>query len=488
MLKKIIAILLCLCTVLPMAVSCKKDSEEEETTYESVSSADDNEIPDSVGDARFDGTTVTFALRGEDHYVAEFFTDTTDTKIDEAIFKREAAVEARLGVALEYMTYPFDMGGVQFNNGVRNSIMTGLPEFDIIANYAFYSTAMTIEGLYANIRSMPYITLENPWYSQSFVNEVTYNDKLYLFTGDMAMSSTEYIVGMFYNKDLAANKGINQNLYGVVANGEWTLPYFKELIKNIYDDVDGGGIEDPDDVYGLILGGGAPPIDQLLYGVGFQFTEKNKNGEIKIILKSDDNATAFTAIHDLYHKTDGVGFFKDYLYITDIVEYFKSQHGVFMISNLKTARDSFTDLSFKYGLLPIPKLDENQENYRSFTGDAYSNISVPHNAVNKEAIGAVIEVMSRVSYYDLRSVVFEEVYKYRYFDEPQMAEVFDTIVDSRVFDFGAIYTNPLGNTMFTIREAINEETNMFASVAATTQISMNVKIKNILAGLDKAPQ
>ena len=487
MVKRLLLILLCICMLLPMAVSCKKESEDKTGPVGTVSSLDDDSIPDNVGDARFDGVDITFAVRDAEDYIAEFFSDTTDSKIDGAVFKREVAIEERLGINLEYIKYTMGTSNEAFNTSIRNGIISGSAEFSIVANYAYFSTPITIEGLYANICTMPYITLSNPWYSQSFVEEVTYKDRLYLLTGEMCMSSTEYIVGMFYNNDLAAAKGINQNLYGVVADGDWTLEYFKRLIANVYEDVDGRGTQDPDDVYGLIIGGGAPPIDQLLYATGFRFTERNSAGEIEVNIKSASNVASFAAIHDLFHKTPGVGFFPEYLHLVDLIDYFKDSGGIFMITQLKSARKDFTDLEFSYGLLPLPKLDENQTEYYSFTGDAYSNISVVHNAANKEAIGAVIEVMSRMSYYDLRPVVFEEVYKYRYFDQPEMAAVFDTIVDSRVFEFGAIYTNALDNPIFTMRKAMNQTSNMFSSTAQSENTKMKTNLPKVLDALAKGP-
>ena len=53
--------------------------------------------------------------------------------------------------------------------------------------------------------------------------------------------------------------------------------------------------------------------------------------------------------------------------------------------------DALRDLDLEFGILPVPKLDENQENYRAFSCGGM--VVVPANLTNPDMTGAVIEAL-----------------------------------------------------------------------------------------------
>ena len=59
------------------------------------------------------------------------------------------------------------------------------------------------------LKNIPYVNFEQPWWSDSTVNELTYDEKAILAIGDFALSSIGRTFCMFYDKKQAENYGIN---------------------------------------------------------------------------------------------------------------------------------------------------------------------------------------------------------------------------------------------------------------------------------------
>ena len=78
-----------------------------------------------------------------------------------------------------------------------------------------------MEGYFLNILDLDYIDASAPWWSEQLNDSITVNDKLYLTTGDIAISLWEIYTSCFFNKQLAEEYNV-PDLYELVESGEWT--------------------------------------------------------------------------------------------------------------------------------------------------------------------------------------------------------------------------------------------------------------------------
>ena len=88
-----------------------------------------------------------------------------------------------------------------------------------------------------------------------------------------------------------------------------------------------------------------------------------------------------------------------------------------------------------YGILPIPKYDEDQENYHTCLSMTYSQFSVPVIAPEPNVSAAVLESMAHNGYVSLSPKVFEAL-QYRYSKRAEDVEMLTILRDGIMYEPG----------------------------------------------------
>ena len=96
-----------------------------------------------------------------------------------------------------------------------------------------------------------------------------------------------------------------------------------------------------------------------------------------------------------------------------------------------------------YGVLPIPKYDEEQVEYRTCFSNAASALAICSNLSSERAamVSAALELLSAESYKQVLPVYYETVLKGHYSREAADAEMYDKILNSYVFSFGFAWSS-----------------------------------------------
>ena len=106
----------------------------------------------------------------------------------------------------------------------------------------------------------------------------------------------------------------------------------------------------------------------------------------------------------------------------------------------------FTD---DYGVLPLPKYDEDQDDYYTLV-DGGANIMVfpaDANEEKRELIGAVTEAMSAATYRDITPKYCSLALEQKGARDDESMAMIRMILDSRVIDFGYLFDGSSGWTM-----------------------------------------
>ena len=236
--------LVCLALALIMLATLAACGNDNDTTVPKDSPPQSETGRDAVKDTvpvdlQFKGETVTFFVRDDQElWKNEIDVEkTTNDTLYDAIYYRNAAVEDRLGITIKQIgqagTYAVSDS---WNSTLRNAVLTKSGDYDTAAIYASTGSALAVEGLYYNILDLPYINLEQPWWNDSIVKEVTLFDTLYYLAGDICVTQIANGICIFYNKDLFTElyQTQNINLFDVVEKGEWTIDYMSELVSNAW--------------------------------------------------------------------------------------------------------------------------------------------------------------------------------------------------------------------------------------------------------------
>lgn len=377
-----------------------------------------------------------------------------DTLYD-SIHYRNIDVENRLGVTIKAVGQDATTSGgalTAWNQTLSTSVLTNTGDYDGAAIYASQSSALAKDGIYYNFNKITsefdegYLDLTKPWWNQTLVNELTTYGSLFFLAGDMLVSETAQGYCLFFNKDLFNEKfptvGTSA-LYQTVRDGNWTIEALTEYVSEVWDDTNSNGIIDDGDIMGWnSLGGVADGgMDCWLYSLGLNITQMNSFGEPELSVIYDANTVpAYELVKKLYMETQGSYGSSG---LTAACTETSMKNGNLMFTRVYLSSGSgMRESAVNYGVLPMPKLNEDQDEYRTIFCNNSSFLVLCSNLSDEKAkvVSAVIELLAATSYKNVTPVYYSTVLQGIYSKDQPDAEMYDLILDSFVADFGFAYS------------------------------------------------
>jgi ABC-type glycerol-3-phosphate transport system substrate-binding protein len=476
--------------VLSLLSSCflnkqgKDTSESEQTTK--VTEAGESKFDkngflkdDLPSDLNFGNTGVNI-LYWEDVERPEFFVENQNgNDVNDAIFNRNAVVETRLGIVLNYTGTKGNYANQDnFVKTAEASVSAG-GTFDVFAGYSMTGATLAIKGLTENLIETDHIDLSKPWWPQSLIDEATINDKLYFCSGDISSNCLHMMYAMFFNKKILAQYGL-EDPYELVLNNKWTLEKMMEMSQGVYMDLTLDNVRNYGDQFGFASIN--LHFDALFTGSGLKTIEKDENG-MPMISPSFGSSKAQDLVETLVsflHKTNdayGSGTTsKD-----SSAQAFANGQLLFTVDRSYISSGTLIDVSdFKYGILPMCKYDEDQDNYVTVMGFPYTLYSISTASPNVEKTGAAIECLASESYRQLTPALFEEGMKVKYAHDETDSKMYDIIRQTVYIDLGRIFTTSLNNVTYSLfRDAVkNSNTGWMVNVRGV-QPSLEAKLDAI---------
>ena len=481
--KKIICLLLLGAMLASVACGSTDNGDKPDTTASGettapVETADPNSrdaVKSAIpSDLKFDGETVTVLTRDTEPYVGEFLAEEENgDTMNDAIFRRNGMVKDQLGIDIEVVSRPGEYGShTQFNSDVVKDVMAGDTTYDVISYYAYAMPMIAQQNVLYNLNDLDNIDLTKPWWHQLFIENAEVYGKLYAVAGDIDLTTISYRSALFFNRTLAETYYPNENFYQLVLDGKWTQEYLINLTKDTYEDLNGNDTDDDGDFFGLDLNGALDPFP---VGGGITYTKKTSDGGYEWDLYNEHNNTLIERFYDAYNNNKGI-FFIDKGDETR----FLNGGSIFTAGKLNYT-EKLRDMKDEYGILPMPKFDERQEQYYSIANDNYSQIAVPSNCRNPELIGAFLELMGEYSYKFVTPAYYEVAMKGKYLRDDESCQMFDIIVDGAWYDFANINTSVVENPVFITRQSqYHIGGKNFASIWAENESKLTAALESLL--------
>jgi len=417
-----------------LLVSCGNDavSVDTETDTNTVSvETEQTDIVDYVSDlpdADYNGYE--FRILGEemrDHYTAE---EQNGEVINDAVYDRNRAVEERYNVKLVYDIVTWGSGHSLIDTHVR----AGESPYDLVTSTHLYLGNILVNSYLTDWSNIPYVDMTQPYYVNAANETYSINGKVMLLFGNMLDSNITASWVYLFNKRLANDYDI-AGLYDAVRDGSWTLDYFRNLIKDIYQDLDGNSVYDETDFYGFVTDNyGA--CDSYTRTLGLSAISKDENDYPQLDFYKESTVDAYNKIYELYFETPGAYTKKQAL--TQIDTSFVIGHSIFSNTPMsELLGGSMRDMQDDYGILPYPKFNEEQEGYYTYLDGTYSAqmvlVSMPEE--NYERIGIITEALNAYSQEYVLPAIYNTSIKVKAARDEDSVEMLDIILDGRRYSF-----------------------------------------------------
>lgn len=443
-------------------------------------------LPDEEIDYNDKPISMLYWIGGEPEFEQN---EEVDNEVLSAIYKRNMAIQDRLGVELVFTAEPGDNSNWKtFVARVQRARESGMHDFDIVAGYARASGALCVSGLVTNLSAIEnsYIDLSKPWWPANIVGNLALDGNLYFTSGDMSTNTIYNMHAILFNKKLVnaqfqqeaeayfaqnghvktAETASKENpeggnsasnmIYEKVYAGKWTLDEFLAVCAGTYVDNSGDGITG-DDTYGF--SGNHFEMIPLYSGCNLRMLEPTTDGSILKI--SDDWTSAKTIkliakLNTLFSSND---FHNRWKTGTDRLKPFTNGKCYFVMSLLKVASENLVNSAkvTSYGILPSPKWDLNQKNYYTCLGNEFSlySVFVDFDTRGDEQgtltmLSAVLECWASEAFRKTTPVIFELSMKLKASPTQCEADMCEIVRSSIELDLGRVVGTALSGDVETI--------------------------------------
>ena len=355
--------------------------------------------------------------------------------VRDAVYQRNRYIEERFNIVIDK---PLMETYENCSTAVKNAVRAGDDAYEIVVNQLATSSSDVLNGFFMNLNEVPYLDFTRSWYPASVVESATLDNQLYLIVSDMCLTYVGQTWSMCFNKKLATDYDL-EDLYTLVREGKWTLDKLKELSSELYVDLNGDGQRSEEDLYGFTYGGSLSGCmaAAYAYGAGQRFFDIADDHSIVNLLNSEHAITTAQKLYDL-SAANGSAAITSYGNGNPIYA-LMADHVVFAPAQLTHYYSYARDLEGSFGVLPMPKYDENQENYATLCDAGCNCITVPTTCGNLELAGAAIEAMSSYSHNVVVPAYVDLALQTKTARDEESVEMMQIVLDSRVMDFGYLY-------------------------------------------------
>ncbi len=476
--KKIVSLMLTCLMLAPQFLSCASNpSDDDGSSTETIASntpavetvaepvVDENYdengyLKDDLPELNYDGQTINL-LYWSDVENQEFESEElTGEIVNDAIYERNINVEDRLNVRYNWIGTAGNGSNIDsYVAKVRESHSAGDHAYDIYASYSRTIASCVVNGFVTNLEDSPYLDYEKPWWPDNLLKESTINNHLYFVSGDISTNVLHMMYCVYYNKQLIEDYHLPDPTE-LVFNNEWTVDKLIELTNDTYIDLNGNTTVDVNDLFGFTLVN--YHNDAFYTGSDLKLVEKDSE---QVLIVSEDFYSEKAV--DLLAKLGPWEASNNVYLASDYETPFTEGRAIFNINRAHYASKALRDSELTYGIVPVPKYDETQENYRTVMGNPVTLYAIAINCEYKDACSAVLECMASNAYRLTTPAIFENNMKKKYSVDNVNAQMYDIVRESISFELGRFFNKYLANITDIYFAAVANNSQTWASTSAS---------------------
>ncbi len=363
----------------------------------------------------------------------------TGEPINDAVFNRNTYVSETYNVKFEEVIHT-DMNPTPM---AQKFIQAGEDGFDVLLHGNEMRTLIT-GGMMLDLNTIPYMDLEKPWYDQNANSALSIANRLYMTAGDMTIMDNNATWCLQFNKALADDLNLG-NLYDMVKEGKWTMDVLLSAVELASQDLNGDGVHDEFDQWGIE--GESFNTTALMMGAGVKIFEKDENDMPVLAIGTEhfyntfEKAVAINGNMDFcLHVDNYTSKYPGESVWSDCMDKcFSEGRALFNFAGMNRVT-LFREMETDFGILPIPKWDEEQESYHNVVSLwCAALIAVPKTAGDTERTGVILEALNAESMYTLTPAYYDITLQGKSVRDEESADMLDIIFESRVYDLGNMF-------------------------------------------------
>lgn len=497
--KKFFALLLAL-AILICCFACGDDKSPDETgTGGTQNTGGTDTGSDTVGETEedldpkleeqdFGGGKMIFLDRdrGTNYKEIGIFEDSANN-VDSAVYWRNFKLNEKYNIEIDVLYKEFN----QIHTFAAEMMEANDLCFDVIMAGPMYQINLaTTEMLYEK-SDIPVIDFNKAYWSQTVMKDTSIADKNYFFVSDANMWAMNAAGVVFFNTELVKELNFEKTPYDLVNEDNWTYDVMHSMSRQAYSDLDADGVVSLGDRFGSVSTPAA--TDTMFAGFDGLILTKNAQDIPELSVTTDSNIEKIQKIIEFWAEDSS-------LYITRFPSYASPRPGGNLLADtLLDGRalfsqeqlyqlSSFADSKYVIGMVPCPKYDENQENYKTYIHIAHSSsFSIPRlmGSERLTQVATVLEDMAYLSHTDVKSAYYDVNLKLRRAQDDESSAMLDIIFSNLTIDLGVVLQISGCDANTVIRQLVFDKNNAVSSALNGKVETYNSLINNLVESFTK---
>jgi len=370
--------------------------------------------------------------------------------VNDAVYAANLAVSERFNIKFTHVGE--GLGEIQQVELFRRTVKSGDDAFHFASLHDLASAPLSLEGCFVDAYDMKYLDFDKPWWNKDVLEDFTVFNQCYAIFPAMSYMGLARSRVLFMNEDKMADFGLALP-YDEVINGTWTLDKLIALTKGAYRDLNGSGAPDNDDFYGFIS-------ERAFYGALDSFDiptmGRGPDGLVSLVADMAKISAMIEKLYDWLIVSGDARFLleKDGMVGNDLrCDEFAAGKALIQRGQMFEALPELLGSDINYGILPMPKLDERQEKYRTSCGEFLVAVPVTVSGELLDRVSVIIEAMSAEGYKHVFPAYFKIALQVKYFDN-QSVQMIDIISENRKPSFSFTYDSG-GILSYTVHQMLS---------------------------------
>ncbi len=359
--------------------------------------------------------------------------------INEAVRDRNSYVEDTFGVSIKGI---FDS---DLKKKVEDAKDSGFDLYDIVEDSFSVYANLIDDGYLLDLNTVsPYLDLSQSYWNQTCRKEMSIAGALYFCPGDIMTSDKEACWSVTFNRDIVKNDNALEDPYTLVDTKVWTIDKMYEMASHACNK----SSFDPDDYFNITWGCVSSSSNTyfLWQGSGTRLIVKDSTTDLPELAPLTEGAyDAMILAANFNFDKDVVLFAENIKGVADVyfdgtIKIFQTGHSLFNIGSM-TMVEWMREYDTDFGVLPLPKASEAQENYYSSMSSTYAySVAIPTSNENLEFTAIITQALACESTPTLLEAYYDKTLVHKGLRRVEDVRMLDLIFANRLYDLSEVFS------------------------------------------------
>ena len=434
--------------------------QQPEDTHESAVTEAETEVKQidiigGLGDLDFGGAelNIDISVNSQEWLTSSVYqmgpAEETGDIIQDMVFRRNKEIEEALNVGVNWKEIDLNYDAVA--SYIKKQVMAGDDIVDLYLNDQFGFITCMVNGYFKNLEHtetyQSYFDFSADGWNDAYMKKLSLIDgRRYFLVGSYFMDTLRSAHVIYFNRNIMADlyEGADE-LYNLVEAGQWTFAKYLEYTENTYSDLNGNGKVDTEDRFGTFFYDGWSVLFHSISDARLVSWEK---GYPTVDIDMERNVKAME-LFDRIVSSDGD--YPDNANGDDVIPVFLTGR-LLMTGWRKIAdieREEMRNME-GIGIIPYPKLDEQQKNYQTIIHDTTEIGAIPVTSTDEKTsiVSAYLQAQTQYTTEYILPAYYETALKIKYSQDEQSARMLDIIRRGITDPFDYAYSSYLGGIPF----------------------------------------